>query len=110
MKDKKPKELPAHIVRSVDFDEPKKAEIDGWLGKDVVEEVERSQVDGQILSLRWIGTKKPTGRLKARLVVRGYEDMEETEDSSPTSSPDGRRMVCHVAATKKWILHSADIK
>ena len=103
------RELPVHVVRGPDFEAPKQKEIKGWLDYDCVEEVEKQDVKGKILQVRWVGTQKSDGTKKARLVVRGYQDLEETEDYSPTGSSEGRRLTATIAATNRWELLSADV-
>ena len=89
----------------------KTTELQRWKEQDVFSIIKN---EGQhCLSTTWVITEKEKeGKsvLKARLVVRGYEEMEAIRSDSPTCSKDSVRMLLAVAVSKDWHLHSLDVK
>ena len=79
------------------------------------------------VSTRWIVTeivenKKPKllskvdqtqpmleGKIKARLVARGFEEMNDQNSTSPTVTKTGKRLCLSIAISMGWTLHSLDI-
>lgn len=62
------------------------------------------------ISTRWVITEKKNG-FKARLVVRGFEEVEEIgQADSPTGDKATLRFVLALAASENWKLQSIDIK
>ena len=86
----------------------KLAEIERWKEYQVFEEVENN---GQkAISTRWVNTEKD-GKIKSRLVARGYECNETNERvDSPTCEKSNLRLVITIAASKKWRINSLDIQ
>ena len=67
----------------------------------------------QKVSSRWVYSEKNDGKVKARLVARGFEDAERSNlvKDSPTCSRDTYRAFLAVACTmRKWIFGSLDVK
>ena len=90
----------------------KQQELQNWSKFEVYTEVaDRGQ---NTLSTRWVVTEKtlPGGQkgVKARLVVRGFEEEEKVQSDSPTASKSTLRMVMAVIASEKWKCESIDIK
>ena len=48
--------------------------------------------------------------MKARLVLRGYEEEVDFRTDSPTCMIESVRVLMALAATKGWEIHSADFK
>lgn len=101
------------VTKDVSFDEAKAQEITNWKQNDVFEEVDNK---GQkCISTRWVCTLKETvdGVVpKARLVARGFEEMQvsELQKDSPTCASESLRLLVAVICQKQWTLHSMDIK
>ena len=61
------------------------------------------------LSTRWVITEKD-GQLKARLVVRGFEEEFFMPRDSPTVGKGTMRTFLAIASSKNWIVKTTDIK
>ena len=94
-------------------------EIKNWIENDAFVEV--VDIGQKFMSTRWVVTEKVnkedhTDRTcKARLVVRGYEEMmlDENYDiatSSPTSEKRSQRVLFNIAVSESYILHTLDVK
>ena len=110
------------------FEDVKAQEIDSWLATETVAKVLRHQIPQEnVLRCRWIltwkevenpspdlhsETKKAQFKAKARLVVLGYEDpqVDSIPRDSPTMSKLSRMMILQLAASKKWVIGSFDVK
>ena len=67
------------------------------------------------LSVRWVITEKikeGISHVKARLLVRGFEEQWCADDSrdSPTCTKDSFRIVLTLCSAMKWQVRSLDIK
>ena len=65
------------------------------------------------ISTKWVITEKVIdGKpgVKARLVVRGFEDNDDVQSDSPTCTQDAFRLFLAIAVSKKWSLECTDIK
>lgn len=65
------------------------------------------------ISVRWVLKEKfieNKRSYKARLVARGFEEVDESRSDSPTCSKDSIRIVLTVAASNEWDCESMDIK
>lgn len=91
--------------------EAKEKEIENWKSFNVFNEVpDRGQ---KTISTRWVITKKINEGeeiVKARLVVRGFEEDENKQTDSPTAAKSTLRLVAALAANEKWKLETIDIK
>ena len=92
--------------------EAKEKEFQSWLQNDVFEVVENK---GQrYISVRWVITEKMINGvlvIKARLVVRGYEeDTENMQKDAPTCSKEAIRILITIASTMHWHCHTIDVK
>ena len=89
----------------------KRQELDNWRLFGVYEEVPYT---GQcLMSTRWVITEKETGgnrTLKARLVVRGFEEDYEVKTDSPTVHKESLRLFLAITSTCKYKINSIDIK
>ena len=101
------------------FDQAKRKELKCWIETNTVEPLLRNKIHpSRIMTSKGVLTWKedhtsPTGRkLKARLVIRGFQDsavgLVSTE--SPTLSRDGRMMIIQTVSSLKWKLQLFDIK
>ena len=61
------------------------------------------------INTRWIMTVKGD-KIKARLVAKGFEENSLLQKDSPTVSKCGLNMLLIIAASKKWIIRTTDIK
>ena len=78
---------------------------------DVFEEIQ--DIGQQKIKSRWVYSEKNNGKVKARLVARGFEDVERSNlvKNSLTCSRDTFRAFLAVASTmSKWIFGSLDVK
>ena len=86
-------------------------ELESWKKNKVYIEVEN---EGQrCISAKWILKPKlidGQSDTKARLVLRGYEEMKSFRTDSPTCNRESVRVCIVILATKKWEVHSADFK
>lgn len=71
------------------------------------EEVNNTGQD--FITSSWVLTHKEK-EIRARLVARGFEEIDEIKSDSPTLSKSGLRIILATAATKGWIVETTDIK
>ena len=67
----------------------------------------------QVLSVRWVITEKlKDGQpiIKARLVVRGFEEDLLERTDSPTCSKESQKLILALIATLGWKCKSVDVK
>lgn len=92
-------------------EEAKSLELTKWKEEKVYEEVENN---GQpCISTTWVITEKEVNGevlIKARLVIRGYEEENKPRADSPTCNKDNIRILLALAVTKDWHISSLDIK
>jgi hypothetical protein len=92
--------------------EAKLAELDQWKSMGVYEEIEDN--GQECLSLRWVVKDKLSDEgvqvCKARLCVRGFEEETNFRTDSPTCSREGIRLFLSTTASRKWKIHSMDVK
>ena len=88
--------------------ESKLVEMQKWREYEVFSEVENN---GQkAITTRWVCSEK-NGKVKSRLVARGYEDYEMNERvDSPTCSKSNLRLVVAVTSVKQWRINSLDFQ
>ncbi len=102
-----------YVTKDVTFDFAKQEEIKSWRDNHVFEEVKN---EGQkCISTRWVCTYKETleGFVpKARLVARGFEELEvsELKKDSPTCASESLRLLVALICQRQWTLNSMDIK
>ena len=89
----------------------KQQELENWKSFGVYESV---PLGGQkLMSTRWVITEKENegiSTVKARLVVRGYEEEMDVKADSPTIHKESLRLFLAGAATYQFDIHSIDIK
>ena len=63
----------------------------------------------QILGTRFVITEKEDGSLKARFVIKGFqEELDHTD--SPTASRDTLKVFFSITANQKWVLEGSDVR
>ena len=92
--------------------EAKQRELQNWDDFDVYQEV--PDMGQPTISTRWVICEKDMTdgkkQMKARLVVRGFEEQEKVPSDSPTAGKSSLRTVVAIAASERWTLESIDIK
>ena len=104
--DKAVEDEKARVIR-----EAKEVELKKWVDEKVYEDVE--DIGQECLSTTWVMTEKLVdGKsvVKARLVVRGFEEVEKARADSPTCAKEDIRLLLTVAAAREWKIHSLDVK
>ena len=95
------------------FEAPKLEEIQKWKDMKAIEEVPDTG-QGPRVSSRWVLTEKVKGGdlvLKARLVARGFEELDpQVQTDSPTCQKECLRLLLVVLVSHNWHMHSIDIK
>ena len=89
----------------------KEKELENWKSFDVYTEV--PDIGQKTISTRWVVTKKDIcdqESIKARLVVRGFEEESQIQSDSPTASKSTLRMVMAIASSNNWKIETIDIK
>ncbi|KAG1681910.1 Retrovirus-related Pol polyprotein from transposon RE2 [Nymphon striatum] len=103
--------VPQSRHKEVNVKQAKQLELDNWKLFRVYDEV---QYTGQkLMSTRWVITEKETigeRKVKARLVVRGFEEENEVKSDSPTVHKESLRLFLALASTSEFNIHSIDIK
>ena len=98
--------------RNKDITLAKNVEYERWLEENVFDEID--DIGQERLSTTWVITDKSKEdkiRIKARLVVRGFEEQNRSARSdSPTSSKEFIRLALAIASAHTWSLHSLDVK
>ena len=62
-----------------------------------------------ILSSRWVITRKSDGSVKARLVVRGFEEPDYPQSDSPTASNNSLKLFFALAGNESMRIKSMDV-
>ena len=92
--------------------EAKLSELDNWKSFEVMDEVK--DLGQKTISTRWVISEKEISEqakiVKARLVVRGFEEDEILQVDSPTVSKTTFRLALAIAANEGWCPESIDIK
>ena len=89
--------------------EAKKEELMRWKEYDAVVQVNRG-MDMNVLSSRWVVTEKGENQIKARLVVRGFEEEIHPQSDSPTASKDSFKIFLALAANQGFPIKVMDAK
>lgn len=95
------------------YNEPKiqeamDTEMEVWRKYKVFHEV--PDTGQSTLSTRWVVTQKSGDKFKARLVIRGFEEVDETAVDSPTGDKSSTRIIYSLAASYGWTIETVDIK
>ena len=98
------------VMANISFEDAKIQELNNWVQNKVYDVVKDN---GQkSISTRWVCTIKNNNEPKARLVARGFEDLESFDlpKDSPTCSTESLRIILSIIAQRKWSVHTIDIK
>lgn len=104
-------------IKMPEFKKAMNLEIETFKKFDALEEVKLTDLsakDSNLVTTRWVLTLKTkedgTKKAKARLVARGFEDLEKDVISrdSPTASNASQRLVLQVLAQNQWVPQSWD--
>ena len=100
----------AEILEKIEV--AKKTELENFKHFEVYEEVSKENIDQKapIISSRWIIQENDSGKIKARIVARGYEEGEMLFVDAPTVDKTSLRIFLTIAAMKKWKCSSLDVK
>ena len=66
--------------------------------------------DQQVLGTRYVLTQKPDATIKARFVVKGFQEEFEDSSDSPTSSRETVKAFLAVAANEKFLIKCSDVR
>ena len=100
----------AQILEKIEV--AKNTELENFKHFEVYEEVSKDTIDKKapIISSRWIIQEKDSGKIKARIVARGYEEGEMLFVDAPTVDKTSLRIFLTITAMKKWKCSSLDVK
>ena len=88
------------------FEEAKEKEVENFEKFKVFEEV--PDVGQEVIGTRFVLTEKEDGSIKARLVIKGFQEDYHQSDS-PTVSRDSLKVFCSVAANQQWDIEGSDV-
>ena len=83
-------------------------EMDYWKKYNVFTEV--NDHHQKTLSTRWVVTQKAHNKYKARLVERGFEELDVNHVDSPTGDKCSLRIMLALSKANNWKVESIDIK
>ena len=114
MRQIKSRETPSKLAVGEDWDASRTKEMSGWVKYTSVERINRKDTDpngGKPVSTRWACCTKSDGRLKSRLVARGFEEAGANGIAveSPTAGRTSVRVALSIAAQRKWKTRIGDI-
>ena len=89
--------------------EAKKEELKRWKDYDTVQQVNRG-MDMNVLTSRWVVSEKGENQVKARLVVRGFEEEVYPQSDSPTASKESFKTFLAIAANQEFSIKNMDVK
>ena len=86
--------------------EAKERELKNFEKFDVYREVE---YEGQkVLGTRFVLTKRDDNSIKARFVIKGFQE-EKLQSDSPTMSRETLKIFCSIAANENWNVEMTDV-
>ena len=100
-------EIPKRFHEYPEVKAAKEAELQKWQQYGAYEEVLKDDQD--VISMRWVVTEKDEGQVKARLVVRGFEEREAPQSDSPTASKDSCKLFLALCANEGFKLKTLDV-
>ena len=86
----------------------KHKELSKWEEFKAAEEVPYTGRE-HVLSSRWVITRKSDGSVKARLVVRGFEEQDYPQSDSPTASNNSLKLFFALASNECMNIRSMDV-
>ena len=99
--------------------EAKKAELESWVARKVVQAAAPDITEDQALRMRWIYTFKAAGeqhpgklKAKARIVILGFSDpsLLEQDTASPSLTRLSKMLLLNMATARRWRVLSGDVK
>ena len=99
--------VPKENLNSKEVLAAKEAELDKLKQFDTYEAV--SDQGQSRISTRWVMTVKEN-KPRARLVARGFEEIAQTQNDSPTIGKSAMRMFLTLMASFHWMIRTTDIK
>ena len=101
--------IPRYLHNEPECVEAKEKELKNWTDFGVYLEVD--DVGQRAINTNWVLVRKPTG-VKARLCVRGDQepDKETIRTDSPTANKVNIKMFYVIAASRGWMIRTADVK
>ena len=100
-------EIPKRFHEHPEVKEAKEAELQKWKQYEAYEEVAKENQD--TISMRWVVSEKDEGKVKARLVVRGFEEKDAPQSDSPTASKDSFKLFLSICANEGFQLKTLDV-
>ena len=100
-----------HGFSDADVQQAKFEELENWRRNKVYEEVPFNH-QKYISTNKWVIIEKAVEgekKLKALLVVRGFEEQAKIQTDSPTCSKECQRLVLTLMASREWQCNSIDI-
>ena len=86
----------------------KEKELQNFEYFDAFEEV--PDEDQDVLGTRFVLTEKSDGTVKARLVVKGFQERDPEQSDSPTASREIFKLFCSITANEGWNIESSDVR
>ena len=90
------------------IDLAKEEELQKWKDYEAFEEIDE-QANLDVLSSRWVITQRGD-KIKARLVVRGFQENEKPQADAPTASRESLRIFLSITANEKFDLKTIDVR
>ena len=90
------------------IDLAKEEELQKWKDYEAFEEI-NEQANLDVLSSRWVITQRGD-KIKARLVVRGFQENENPQAVAPTASRESLRIFLSITANEKFDLKTIDVR
>ena len=85
----------------------KEKELENFDRYDVYQEVKD---EGQrVIGTRFVLSEKSDGSIKARFVIKGFQE-ESIQSDSPTASRETLKVFCTVSANEKWEVVASDVR
>merc|ERR1711954_10297 len=87
--------------------EAKEKEIKNFEKFKVFEEV--ADTGQKVLGTRFVLMQKVDNKIKARFVIKGFQEAQMQSDS-PTISRETLKIFCSIAANEKWSIEMSDVQ
>ena len=87
--------------------EAKEKELNNFDKFNLYEEVD---FNGQkVIGTRFVLTKKDDNSIKARFVIKGFQE-DEMQSDSPTMSRETLKIFCNIVSNEKWTIEMSDVQ
>ena len=64
----------------------------------------------QVLDTRYVITEKPDGSIKARFVVKGFQETSPKQSDSPTAGRETLKLFLSIVANEGWRVEGSDVR